>query len=231
MKNILIACEESQRVTLAFRAAGFNAFSCDLQSPSGGDLTIHIRCDVRELLHPPFNFVTMDGVVHHVPCWDLIIAHPPCTFLTAASAVRLFNSDHTIRDSSRYKQLLDARSFFYEIYNCDCPRICIENPAPLSICDLPWYDQIIEPYYFGDPWKKRTCLWLKNLPPLVPDDLVQPLGCWVYAGGVNSRVKLRELHGVSSSKDRSKTFPGVARAMVDQWAPILDTYPIQLSLI
>lgn len=164
--------------------------------------------------------VTMDGAKHEIPDrWDLLIAHPPCTYLTAASAVCLFDKNHTIKDIKRYDKGVAAKELFLTILNADCPRIAVENPAPLKIWGLPKYSQIIEPYHHGDPWKKRTCLWLKGLPLLEPTDIVEPLGCWVGAGGgPTGRTKLRSKMGVRSPKERSKTFTGIARAMAEQWA-------------
>ncbi|MBR1565872.1 MAG: DNA cytosine methyltransferase [Oscillospiraceae bacterium] len=205
--KVIIACEESQKVCKAFRALGHEAYSCDLIPESGGCPQWHIQADATQIIKIK---------------WDLIIAHPPCTYLTASSAIRLFNPDHTIKDATREEKGWKARSFFFEFLNADCPRICIENPAPLKHFHLPEYSQIIEPYMFGDPWKKRTCLWLKGLPPLVPTDIVEPKGLWVGStSGRNKgagRVKSTyTLHSKRDPKIRSKTFPGIARAMAEQW--------------
>lgn len=153
----------------------------------------------------------------------MIIAHPPCTYLTAAGAVRLFKPDHTIKDPARLEKGRMAADFFMAIWDADCQRIAIENPVPMGIFNLPKYSQIIEPYMFGDPWRKRTCLWLKGLPPLVAmmEAPVAPRGLWV--GSTSQRrdptIKQRyELHSNRDPKRRSKTFPGIARAMALQWA-------------
>lgn len=204
--KVLIACEESQRVCIAFRELGCEAYSCDIQPCSGGFPEYHIQDDV-------LNYLDFS--------WDLIIAFPPCTYLTNAGAVRLFNPDHSIKDFERYKKGLAARDFFMKFYNSDCPRVCIENPVPMKIFDLPKCDQIIEPYYFGDPWKKRTCLWLKGIPPLFYTDIVEPLGLWV--GSTSRRNPGYKEYFLSSNRDpkiRSKTFPGVSRAMAAQWSLI-----------
>ena len=155
--------------------------------------------------------------------WDMIIAHPPCTYLTTAGAIRVFNKDHTIKDQERYEKGVEAAKFFMAFYEADCPKIAIENPVPMKCFNLPPYSQIIEPYMFGDPWRKRTCLWLKGLPPLVAmmEAPVEPLGLWV--GSTSSRrdptIKQRYvLHSNRDQKRRSKTFPGIARAMAFQWA-------------
>lgn len=148
--RILVACEESQAVCKAFRARGHEAYSCDLQPCSGGHPEWHIQADALELLKLR---------------WDLIVAHPPCTYLTNAGAVRLFNEDHSIRDPERQKKGLEAKAFFERFLNADCPRVAVENPVPMTCWGLPPYTQVIEPYLFGDPWKKKTCLWLRGLPP------------------------------------------------------------------
>ena len=153
----------------------------------------HLRCDVYEVLHCK---------------WDLIVAHPPCTYLTSAGAMRLFNKDHTIADEDRFSKGIAAAEFFKMLYNAHCDRIAIENPTPMKVFGLPRYSQIIEPYMFGEPWRKRTCLWLKGLPKLRPTDVVEPSGYWV---GNNS------LGGFRDQKVRSKTFHGIAEAMAAQW--------------
>lgn len=204
--RVLVACEESQAVTIELRRLGHEAYSCDLQECSGGHPEWHIRADALEMIKLK---------------WDMIIAHPPCTYLTAAGAVRLYDSEHNVKDPERFEAGLKARELFMSIWNADCPRIAIENPVPMKAFGLPQYSQIIEPYYFGDPWRKRTCLWLKGLPPLLPTDVVEPQGLWVGSTSgrrdatVYSRYKLKSKR---DQKTRSKTFPGIARAMAEQWA-------------
>lgn len=220
--RVLTACEESQAITIELRKLGHEAYSCDLQPCSGGHPEWHIEGDCLPLLNGDCRFRTADGTEHRIDGrWDLLIAHPPCTYLASSSAVRLFNADHSIKDEARYAKGLAARAFFMTIFNADCDRIVIENPAPLKCFGLPPYDQIIEPYMFGDPWRKRTCLWLKNCPPLVPTDTVEPLGLWVgstsgrRASAVYSRYSLQSIR---DSKRRAKTFPGIARAIAAQYA-------------
>ena len=217
--NVLVACEESQEVCKAFRARGHNAYSCDLQECSGGHPEWHIVEDCLLLLSGGRQFITMDGTAHEIlGRWDLIIAHPPCTYLSSVGASRLFNSDHTIKDNVREAMGWRSREFFMKLYNAECERIALENPAPLRYFKLPSYSQIIEPYWFGDPWKKRTCLWLKGLPELYPDREVDPIGCWtVQSGGSTCRLKLKGPRGATTAKERSHTFPGIARAMAAQW--------------
>ena len=208
--KVLVACEESQAVCIAFRNLGHEAYSCDIQSCSGGHPEWHIQGDALEVLY------SRD--------WDLLIAHPPCTYLTAASAVRLFNPDHTIKDSLREAYGWHARDFFMQFLKSSAPMVAVENPVPLRYFGLPEYSQIIEPYMFGDPWKKRTCLWLRGLPDLVPDNVVEPLGLWVGStSGRSGTGRIKSSYVLASYRDqkmRSKTFPGIARAMAEQWGTL-----------
>lgn len=161
--NVLVACEESQIVTCALRRLGHTAFSCDIIRPSGTYPEWHILQDVSPLLNGCCSFTTLDGIFHSINSkWDLIIAFPPCTFLACSSAIRLFNKDGSIKDTTRYKKGIAAASFFSSILSADCDKIAVENPTMLKCFGLPPCDQVIQPYFFGDPWKKRTCLWLKN---------------------------------------------------------------------
>lgn len=205
--RVLVACEESQAVTKELRRLGHEAYSCDIQECSGGHPEWHIQADALELLKIR---------------WDMIIAHPPCTYLTSSSAVRLFNKDHTIKDPDRMEKGRAAARFFLEIWGGSCDKIAIENPTPLSIFGLPRYSQIIEPYMFGDPWRKRTCLWLKGLPPLIMREApVEPRGLWVGSTSLRRDPSVKERYELHSNRDpkrRSKTFPGIARAMAEQWA-------------
>lgn len=214
--RVLIACEESQEVCKAFRARGHEAYSCDVQPPSGGHPEWHIHGDALEALKGG-TVTTMDGQAHDVGKWDLLIAHPPCTYLAASSAVRLFNRDHTIKNPERDKRGWAAREFFMAFYNADVPRVAVENPLPLHRYGLPPYTQVIEPYYFGNPWRKRTCLWLRNLPELAATDVVQPQGLWVGSSSKRSRGDGYTLTSIRDQKRRAKTFPGIARAMAEQW--------------
>lgn len=213
--KILVACEESQRVCIAFRERGHEAYSCDLQEPSGGHPEWHVLGDVLLIL-PGGCFSTMDGCNHKIDKWDMIIAHPPCTYLSAASAVRLFNKDHCIKDMDRYCKMQDAAEFFKRFLEANADRIAIENPVPLRAAGLPGYSQIIEPYWFGDPWQKRTCLWLRGLPLLYPTDIVEPKGYWIGSHG-HDKAKFGMSKGFRDQKTRSKTFPGIALAMAEQW--------------
>ena len=162
--KILIACEESQTVCIEMRRLGHEAYSCDLQACSGGHPEWHIRGDARELVKLG---------------WDMVIAHPPCTYLTSSGAVRLMNKDGTIKDVERYIKGFEAATFFRFFLDLDCERVAVENPTMMKIFGIRKYDQLIEPFMFGDPWRKRTCLWLKGLPPLVPTNTVKPKGLLV----------------------------------------------------
>lgn len=155
----------------------------------------------------------------------MIIAHPPCTYLTAAGAVRLYKADHTIADHARLEKGRKAAQFFMEIWGADCPRIAIENPVPMKLFKLPDYTQIIEPYMFGDPWRKRTCLWLKGLPPLIQTEAaVEPKGLWVGSTSARRDPTVKQMYELPRNRDpkrRSKTFPGIARAMAEQWGRLI----------
>lgn len=228
--NMLIACEESQRVCISFREKGHNAFSCDLQPCSGGHPEWHIKGDVLKFLNPSrqtipgddwygFKFRTQDGVLHCIDGkWDLIIAHPPCTKLSNAGARWLFAGGKL--NQKRYEEGLEAKEFFMAFYNANCERICIENPTPSSIYNLPPHTQAVQPYEHGEPWSKKTLLWLKNLNPLRPTNIVEEYKPYCTSGSY-SRNHDQKYRGASrkggSSKIRSKTFWGIARAMADRW--------------
>lgn len=210
--KVLIACEESQRVCTAFRDKGHEAFSADIQDPSGGHPEWHVKGDVLLILNGHCAFSTMDGCAHVIDKWDLIIAHPPCTYLTTAGATRLFDSNHNIINEDRFKKGVQSAQFFRRFLDADCERICVENLLPMRVFRLPLYSQIIEPYWFGDPFTKRTCLWLKGLPLLFPTSNLRREDCQ------NTRQAAWFQHGGKErQKNRSKTFPGIAKAMADQW--------------
>jgi hypothetical protein len=224
--NVLIACEESQRVCISFREKGHNAFSCDLQPCSGGHPEWHIVGDVLKIINGSKNMRTSDrfietedGSHYSFPeRWDLIIAHPPCTYLSNAGARWLYAGGEL--NTERYRKGLDGKEFFMAMLNADCPRIAVENPIPSSIYGLPEYSQIIQPYYFGEPWSKKTCLWLKGLDILQPTDIVTDhkpyCSSGSYSGTHDPKYKGASRKG-GSAKSRSKTFWGIARAMADQW--------------
>lgn len=224
--KILIACEESQRVCIEFRKRGHEAFSCDIIEPSGGHTEWHILCDALEILNPTdqgnncmfIAFQTMDGKMHTLDKWDLIIAHPPCTYLSNAGAARLYPQKGLIC-AKRLMKGFEAKKFFMSFFNADCEKICIENPIPSTVYDLPPYTQIIQPYEHGHPYSKKTCLWLKGLKKIEPTNIVKPMCSWVSGGSKDGKGNKRVNCGTSfrDSKTRSKTFPGIAKAMAEQW--------------
>lgn len=162
--KVLVACEESQAVCIAFRQLGHEAFSCDTQECSGGHPEWHIKGDVLPLINGNKPFITMDGELHAiVGTWDLLIAFPPCTYLTNAGSVRLRVKGEINKE--RMAKAIEAKAFFMKFLEADCQKICVENPTPGKIHQLPEYTQAIQPWWFGHPYTKRTCLWLKNLPP------------------------------------------------------------------
>lgn len=218
--RVLVACEESQEVCKAFRAKGHEAYSCDIQECSGGHPEWHIQGDCLPLLNGNCEFITMDGKAHSIDGrWDLIGAHPPCTYLSNAGACRLYPHKGEI-NIDRYNKGMEGKSFFMKFYNANCDKIYVENPVPSKVFNLPPYTQIIQPYEFGHPYTKKTCLWLKGLPALQPTEIVEPIGSYVCGNSkqwkemaANGEVIGKE----KSVKHRSKTFTGVARAMADQW--------------
>ena len=201
--RVLIACEESQAVCIEMRRLGHEAYSCDLQPCSGGHPEWHLQCDALELLKMR---------------WDLIVAHPPCTYMANSGAVRMRVGG--VIQTERFEKAMKAREFFMRFYECDCPRVAIENPTPMKLIGLPQYDQVIQPYEYGHPYSKRTCLWLKGLPPLMPTDLMAFHEPYVNGGCKDAHGNYRRFQGRKErdAKTRSKTFPGIARAMAEQWA-------------
>lgn len=148
--------------------------------------------------------------------WDMIIAHPPCTYMSNAGACRMYPHKGQI-DTMRLEKAMKAKDFFMAFYNANCPRVAVENPMPLKVVGLPKETQIIQPYYFGDPWSKKTYLWLKGLTELTPTNMLTEWKPFVPSG--TGRKLGGDSYGVAhNSKERSKTFPGIAQAMVEQWA-------------
>ena len=218
--KVLVACEESQRVCTAFRELGHEAYSCDIIEPSGNHPEWHVKGDVLPLLEREREFTTMDGVKHTVDKWNLIVAHPPCTFLSNAGACRLYPHKGQL-DQERYAKGLEAKEFFLKFYNADCEHIAIENPIPSKVFELPPYSQIIQPYEYGHPYTKKTCLWLKGLPNLQPTNIVEPLGGWVCGNAEiwKKQAAKGKVYGKEkSAKHRSKTFEGIAKAIAEQFS-------------
>ena len=196
--KVLLACEESQAVTREFRALGHEAYSCDILPTSGDNPEWHIQDDVTKILNDD---------------WDLIIAFPPCTHL-ASSGAAWFEAK---RKDGRQQQGID---FFNLFTNLDCPKVAIENPVGIMSTQYRKPDQIIQPYYFGDEYRKSTCLWLKGLPKLQPTNLVGMGEQVTYKSGTTMPKWYAEawkLSPAERSRVRSKTFPGIAKAMATQW--------------
>ena len=216
--KVLVACEESQRVCSAFRARGHEAYSCDIIKCSGDHPEWHIKADVLPILNGNCDFTTQDGASHHIEGrWDLIIAHPPCTYLTVTGN-RWFNVEkYGDKALKRMELREEAKEFFMKFANADCDKIMIENPV--GVMSTAWRkpDQIIQPYYFGDPFEKRTCLWLKGLPKLERTNEVEPEPRIKYASGCTMPAWYANLPPKERAKERSKTFPGFAEAMAEQW--------------
>lgn len=214
--KVLIACEESQRVCIAFRERGHEAYSCDLLECSGGHPEWHIHGDVLPIIRGGC-FRTMNGEEHSVAAWDMIIAFPPCTYLSNAGACRLYPRKGQI-DQERYQKGLEARAFFMRFYDADCPKVAIENPVSSSVYNMPPCTQEIQPWMFGHPYTKRTRLWLKGLPPLFSTEIVVPTSPYCPSG--TSR-KIKGKYGSAKRGEdainRSKTFQGIAKAMAEQW--------------
>ncbi len=192
--KVLVACEYSGTVRDAFRKLGHDAWSCDI-IPTDADPTYHIQLDVLEVLNKG---------------WDMMIAHPPCTYLSHAAARHLYPQKGVLNED-RYFKGLAAKDFFMKLYNSDIPKIAIENPMSSKIFQMPPHSQEIQPYQFGHQVTKKTRLWLKNLPLLQPTDIVHPTsncheaGTWFMKGGKDRQ------------KNRAKTFQGIAYAMAQQW--------------
>lgn len=227
--NVLVACEESQRVCTAFRNKGHRAFSCDILPPSGGHPEWAIQTDVLELIDGDIEFITVEGGVNRIyGPWDLIIAHPPCTYLTNV-ATRHHSLMHTSLEAinRRTDRRIGAMEFFMAFVNADCEKIAIENPIGVMNTCYRKPDQIINPYQFAESvddaenyFTKATCLWLKGLPPLLTNDLPKPDNEKLFGRHPSGKIATWEERldrSGGAAKARSKTFPGVARAMAEQW--------------
>ena len=194
--RVLVACEESQEVCKAFRALGHEAYSCDIEPCSGGYPEWHLQCDALEIIKMR---------------WDLIIAHPPCTDL-AVSGAKWFAEK---RADGRQQAAIE---FFMRFINADCEHIAVENPVSIMSTQYRKPDQIIQPWMFGHPEKKSTCLWLKGLPLLIPTNDVSE---YMKTLPKNQQNRLYHLPpSPDRAKLRSKTFPGLAKAMASQWSGI-----------
>lgn len=226
--NVLVACEESQEVCKAFRAKGHRAFSCDLQECSGGHPEWHIQADVLPLLNGNCTFKTADTHTHTQDGpWDLLIAHPPCTYLSNV-ATRAFSLRCTPAEKvmKRWEERAKAAVFFMYFALANAPRKAIENPVGFMNSAYRKPDQIIHPYMFADSvddqenyHTKRTCLWLSGLPKLKTNDLPMPDLRAIYGTYPSGKTPCWEdqVRGADRAKIRSKTFPGIAKAMAEQW--------------
>lgn len=202
--KVLIACEYSGIVRDAFIKRGHDAISCDLlptESPGP-----HYQGDVMDIINDGF---------------DLMVGHPPCTYLTKTSCPAMK------KDPLRYLLMREAHLFFMKLYKCNIKKICIENPIPMKRAELPQYNQIIQPYYFGDKAWKTTCLWLKNLPILFSTMITSKGEMYITKEGKKKGAKWycygtgsQKMNNQNRSKIRSKTFPGIADAMAEQWGII-----------
>jgi hypothetical protein len=207
--KVLVACEESQTVCKAFRERGHEAYSCDIQEPSGGHQEWHILGDAMKAIEGG-QIVTMDGKAHDVGKWDLLIAHPPCTHL-AVSGMRWF-SEGVKPLSLKY----DAAAFFLKFAEAPIEHIAIENPVSIMSALYRKPGQIINPWQYGHPEQKKTCLWLKNLPLLHETNNVYE---YMMTLPEKERTRIWWL-GSGHAKERSKTFPGIAAAMAEQWGSL-----------
>lgn len=219
--KVLVACEESQRVCIAFRERGFTAFSCDIQECSGGHPEWHIQGDVLPVLNQK---------------WDLIIAHPPCTYLTVSGA-RWFDRDKYGEEAiKRERERERGAEFFMQFTKAPCKHIAIENPIGYMNTHYMAADQIIQPYWFGHPERKATCLWLKGLPKLEPTNMVQPKIIVLQKRDGSGKTTFSigpEYKWYSDPeerrRERSKTYQGVADAMAEQWGNyLLNPYPLSI---
>ena len=218
--KVLVACEESQAVTKELRSIGVEAYSCDIIECSGGHQEWHIMQDVLPLLDGNCSFVTSDGTSHSINGkWDMVIAFPPCTYLTNTGNPYLNVEKYGENAIQRYKNREEAFEFFMRFANADCDRIAIENPIGYANTHYRKPNQIIQPWQFGHPFTKATCLWLKGLPNLIPIVAEKPTDCksYAYETMIDERGKTISWNSDLSKKLRSKTFPGVAKAMATQW--------------
>lgn len=219
--KVLVACEESQTVCKAFRKRGHEAYSCDIMECSGGHNEWHIMQDVIPLLNGNCEFETVDGTKHKIDGkWDLIIAHPPCTYLCMSSQKHCNVEVYGQKAVERIAKRDEAVEFFMQFVNADCDKIAIENPVGVMTRYYRKADQYIQPLQFGHPTTKRTGLWLKNLPKLTPTKIVEqefhvsrPCRAWDKWFWDSSVIQDR----AERSRFRSKTFEGIAEAMAEQW--------------
>ena len=214
--KILIACEESQEVCKAFRELGLEAYSCDIQECSGDKPEWHIKGDaVAEAYSGKY---------------DLMIAHPPCTYISRAGARWMYPTAGNL-SQERFNKAIEAKDLFMKLLNAPIPYIAVENPTPLKVVGLPKQSQAVQPYEYGHPYSKRTLLWLKNLPLLSPTEIVSNYKPYLPSNTGGKKRGQSYSRGVSkNAKESSKTFSGVAKAMAEQWGNFILNPNIQQSL-
>jgi len=208
--KVIIGCEESQVVCMAFRELGHEAYSCDLLPCSGEHPEWHFQEDIFEVLKRMK--------------FDLCIFHPPCTYLTVTGN-KWMKPEFKDRFPNRLQQREDAVKFFMDLSEVECEKIAIENPAGIMSTRWRKPDQYVHPYHFGDPHSKKTGLWLKGLPKLVPTNIVEPI-MYIYKDGRRDsmwHMESLKLPPDERARVRSKTFPGLAKAMAAQWGGIEKT--------
>lgn len=232
--KVLVACEESQRVCTAFRNLGHEAYSCDLMDPSGGHPEWHIKGNVLPLVRMGgVKFKTCDNEWHTAPEeWDLVIAHPPCTYLTVSGNSHFSEERNGAKAYGRYMDRMDGIRFFMEFICCNAKRVAIENPIGIMSGVYRKPDQIIQPYEFGHPYAKSTCLWLRNLPLLKPTEIVEPerIHSSGKSGGYSGNLwyvkdengKAIAYNDPRTAIERSKTYEGIAKAMAEQWGGLIN---------
>lgn len=234
--NVLVACEESQRVCSEFRRLGHNAYSCDLLKCSGGHPEWHFHQDVLEVIKNRGGKLETGDELYIDGEWDIMIAHPPCTFLAVSGAKWYYHPEDKDlplnqrrphpRFPNRAQDRQEAIEFFLKLAHADIKHIAIENPVGIMNSKFRKPDQIVQPYHFGDSASKKTCLWLKNLPPLEYTDVVDPGEFIEFESG--RRLAKWYSDGLTKTKTaeerrtwRSKTFPGFAKAIAEQWSEVL----------
>lgn len=234
--NVLVACEESQRVCTEFRRLGHNAYSCDILNCSGGHPEWHFNHDVLEVIKNKGGLLENGEEAYIDGDWDLMVAHPPCTYLSVSGAKWYYHPEDKgmpIEDRrphpsfpNRQKDREDAKKFFLTLANVDIKHIAIENPIGVMNTCYKKPNQIVQPYMFGDSASKSTCLWLKNLPNLEPTDIVDKGEYIEFKSG--KRLAKWYSDGLTKTKNaeerrtwRSKTFPGFAKALAEQWSEVL----------
>lgn len=234
--NVLIACEESQRVCSEFRKLGINAFSCDILPCSGGHPEWHFKEDVLKVIKNKGGLLENGKEMYIKGNWDLMVAHPPCTFLAVSGAKWYYNpEDKNLpiserrphpRFPNRAKDRDEAIDFFMKLANAKIKHIAIENPIGIMNTRYRKPNQIVEPYQFGDCASKKTCLWLKNLPKLTPTKIVSKGEYIEFGSGKRLQKWYSDAFTKSKSPEerrmlRSKTFPGFAKAIAEQWSEVL----------